>query len=338
MFINKLFSDKVDAVTNDRAPLYRVQNVIWASEGTADLGGGICIGECQRSLFYRFMGQDTTNPMSVRVRNICDSGIMYEDKLITDFKRKGMYVDDQIRMEYVSEKTRNKVITSGKMDLMILEDGKYIGIEIKSISSYKVATVFGDAKNFPLPAAKNLIQAMHYKRKSMLGPVLCNDKEERTVEEVYLLYVDRATGCTMYFKVDIDPEGYAIITPIDEAGKVFETVHLQNVDGFDVLATHPTAADKQQARLAELKFSLDDVMARFDEVYDYARSEPPVLPPKTYSLIYTDEEVEKQYHCGLISKLKYNKHFKKHEPIGDMLCSFCNYKETCLKDDGVVMA
>ena len=248
MFIDELFSDKVYAVNNDRPPLYREQNVIWASEGTADLGGGCFAGECQRNLFYKFLGQATTNNMSVRVRNICDAGIMYEDKLITDFKKKGKYVDDQIRMEYVSEQTNNKVITSGKMDLMIEEDGKFIGIEIKSISSYKVATVFGDERNFPLPAAKNLIQAMHYKKKANLGPVLCNDGVERTVSEVYLLYVDRSTGSTMYFKVDMDDDTYPIITPIDESGKIFETIRLQDVDSFEVLAQHSTVAPKDQSK------------------------------------------------------------------------------------------
>jgi len=336
MFINNLFNDKLDAVKNDRAPLYREENVIWASEGTADLGGGCHTGECKRNLFYKFLGQDTTNTMSVRVRNICDSGIMYEDKLINDFKKKGLYVDDQIRMEYITEETQHKVITSGKMDLMIKEGDKIIGLEIKSIASYKVDMVFGNERNFPLPAAKNLMQAMHYKRRSQRGPVVCSDGVARTVDVVYLLYVDRGTGCTFYFEVDIDAEGFPIITPISEAGEKFETVRLQDVDSFEVLANHSTMATKEQSRLAELRFSLDHVMARFDSVYDYVREKS--LPPKTYKLVYDDADVDREYHCGRISKIKYNKHYKKKEPIGDMLCSFCNYQKLCLKDDGVTLA
>ncbi len=337
MFISKLFSKRLYAVNNDRPPLYREQNVIWASEGIADLGAGFTTGECQRSLFYKFLGQETTNPMSVRVRNICDAGIMYEDSIIDEFKKEGLYIDDQIRMEYVSEQTVNKIITSGKMDLMIKEGDKTIGIEIKSIASYKVATVFGDERNFPLPAAKNLIQAMHYKRKSTLGPVLCNDGVERTVDTVYLLYVDRGTYCKMYFEVDLDEDGYGIITPIDENGQKHETIHLQNVDSYKTLLEHSTTATKEQSRLAELRFSLDDVINKFDLVYSYVRNDPqPILPPKTYSLVYTDEQVEREYHVNRISKLKYNKHFKKHEPVGDMLCSFCNFRDKCMAEDGCV--
>ena len=159
------------------------------------------------------------------------------------------------------------------------------------------------------------------------------DGVARTVDEVYLLYVDRGTGSTFYFKVEIDAEGYAIITPISEAGEVYETVVLQGVDSFEVLAAHSTIATKEQSRLAELRFSLDDVMDRFDRTYDYVREKS--LPPKTYKLVYEDADVDREFHCGRLSKIKYNKHYKKHEPVGDMLCSFCNYKEKCLADDGV---
>ena len=334
MFV-KILSDKENKkIQNDYEPLYREESVIWASEGTVDIEPGIVIGECKRSLFYKFMGIPRSEKMPVRVRNICDAGIMYEDSIISGFKKAGLYIDEQIRMEYISENTNHKIITSGKMDLMIKENNKIIGIEIKSISSYKVDTVFGNEKNIPLPAAKNLIQAMHYKRRSLQGPVLCSDGEERTVDEVYLLYVDRSTGSTMYFKVDMDAEGYAIITPIDESGKVYDTIILQDVDSFETLLHHSSVATKEQARLAELRFSLDDVITKFDNVYDYVREKS--LPPKTFSLIYNDAEVDREFQCGRISKIKYNKHYKKHEPIGDMMCSFCNYKDKCLKDDNLL--
>jgi len=336
MFIKKLFGKKLDEVSADKGSLYREENVIWASEGIAEVGAGITIGECQRSLFYKFLGQEYTNPMSVRVRHICDAGIMYEDSIINEFKKNNLYVDEQVRMEYISEDTIHKVITSGKMDLLINENNKNIGIEIKSISSYKVDSVFGTNKKIPLPAPKNLIQAMHYKKRSLQGPVLCSDGKERNIEEVYLLYIDRSTGSLMYFKVDLDDEEYAIITPVDEAGNEFETIHLQQVDSFDELLHHSTTATKDQSRLAELRFSLRDIIAKFDSVYNYVREQH--LPDPSYKLIYNNSDVDLQYHCGRISKIKYNKHYKKHEPIGDMECAYCNFKDKCMADSGITLA
>ena len=84
------------------------------------------------------MGVPQSNKIPLRVRNICDAGLTAEDILIEKFKKAGLYVDDQVRMEYEIPDTKNNLISSGKMDLMIAEDGIYKGIEIKSIAGYKV--------------------------------------------------------------------------------------------------------------------------------------------------------------------------------------------------------
>jgi hypothetical protein len=333
MFIDNLFKMDVDAVNDNREPLYREQSVVWASEGSADLGNGFHSGDCKRLLFYKFMGIPETNKMPVRVRNICDAGLICEDYLIDKFKKAGKYVDDQIRMEHKFEGTKNNVISSGKIDLLINDDNILKGIEIKSISSYKVAKVFGDARNFPLPAPKNLIQAMNYKKTSMEGPVVCNDGVERQIEEIYLLYIDRGTYTRMYFKVDLDEQDYAIITPIDQNGSTHETIRLQDVDSFETLLHHSTIATNEQSRLAELRFSLSDLGAKYDDVYNYVRDQ--TLPPRDYSMVYTDADVDREYQCGRLSKIKYNKHYKKHEAVGDMPCTFCNYRDKCQSDEGV---
>lgn len=333
MFIKKLLMNNLKAVNNNRPPLYREQSVIWASEGSVTFEGGITTGSCRRELFYKAMGVPETNPMSVRTRCICDAGIMYEDAIIAEFKKIGVYVDEQTRMEYTHEHTNNKIISSGKMDLLIEEDGIFKGIEIKTISSYKVDKVFGNDRDFPLPAPKNLIQAMNYKKRAMQGPVICSDGQERKIDEIYLLYIDRGTYQRMYFKVDLDEQDYAIITPIDQDGKEYETIHLQNVDSFDTLLHHSSVATSEQGRLAELRFSLNDLADKYDSIYNYVREK--ALPPKDYAMVYGNAEVDREYQCGRLSKVKYNKHYKKHEPIGDSMCSFCSYRNKCMEDDGV---
>lgn len=336
MFIKKLLVTELAKINNDREPLYREESVVWASEGSVDLGSGFHTGECQRNLFYKFLGIPETNKMSLRVRNICDAGIMFEEDIIKSFKNINAFVDEQLRMEFKYPNTNNDVVSSGKMDLLISDDGIYKGIEIKTIYGYKVDKVFGNEREFPLPASKNLVQAMCYRYRTMQGPVMCSDGVERQIDEVYLLYADRGTGQRMYFKVDLDTEGYGIITPIDQVGTEYETIKLQNVDSFDVLLKHSTVATTEQSRLAELRFSIYDLGKKFDSIYNYVREQS--LPPKDYQMIYDSATVDKEYHCGRISKLKYNKFYKNHEPIGDMMCSFCNYKDKCMKDDGIILS
>lgn len=332
MFIKKLSVAELNVA--DRPPLYREQNVVWASEGSVDLCNGITTGECQRSLFYKFLGIPESNKMPIRVKNICDSGLMYEEEIIKKFKTNNLFVDEQVRMEFIYPNTNNEVISSGKMDLLINDDNIFKGIEIKTISGYKVDKVFGNERDFPLPASKNLIQAMNYKYRTLQGPVVCNDGVERKIDEVYLLYIDRGTFQRMYFKVDLDSEGYGIITPIDQFGVEYETVHLQNVSSFDTLLLHSTSATSEEARLAELRFSIYDLGKKYDSIYNYVREK--TLPPKDYSMIYSSNEVEREYHLGRLSKIKYNKFCKSQEPTGDTLCSFCNYRDKCMQDDHVI--
>jgi hypothetical protein len=333
MFIKKLSAVEINQINNERPPLYREQNVVWASEGSVDLTSDIHTGDCQRSLFYKFLGIPESNKMPVKVKNICDAGLMYESEIINNFKKSGLFIDEQIRLEFIYPDTINEVISSGKMDLLIQDDDKFKGIEIKTISGFKVDKVFGTDKDFPLPASKNLIQAMNYKYRTMQGPVLCNDGIERQIDDVYLLYIDRGSFTRMYFKVDLDAQGYAVVTPIDQFGNEFETIKFQNVDSFETLLTHSTTATTEQSRLAELRFSIYDLGKKYDSVYNYVREK--TLPPKDYSIIYNADEIEREYHLGRLSKIKYNKFCKSQESTGDMLCTFCNYRDKCMQDDHI---
>ena len=333
MFIKRLMLNEVDRINNDRAPLYREQSIIWASEGSVDLPQGLHTGDCQRSLFYKFLGISETNKMSIRVKNICDAGLMYEDEAIKMFKKLNVFVDEQVRMEFVYPNTSNNVASSGKIDLIINDDNIFKGIEIKTIYGYKVDKVFGNDREFPLPAAKNLMQAMNYKFCTKQGPVLCTDGVERQIDEIYLLYIDRGTGQRMYFKIDLDDEGYAIVTPINQMGVEFETIHFKDVDSFHVLMSHSTVATTEQARLAELRFTIHDLGRKYDSIYNYVHEK--TLPPKDYQMIYDNASIDREYHCGRLSKMKYNKHYKNVEPVGDAMCSFCNYRDKCMADDGI---
>lgn len=326
MFIKELYNIDVKRITGERPPLFREENVAWPSESLADLGP-FQVGECSRSLFYKALGIPYTDKMPVRVRRICDAGIMYEDKLIQQFKDNKMYLDEQCRIEYKMPNTANEVIFSGKIDVIINDGGIIKGIEIKSVDGYKAGKIFGEKGSQPLPAPNNLMQAMGYKFHAKDHEI-----NGHKVDEIYLMYVNRGSGCTMFFKVDLDEEGWPIITPITMEGVVRPTIRLKDVPSYKDLLDHSTASKSTDSALAELRINIYDIFAKFDTSYSYIRSES--LPPRDYSFLYDDDELEKQLKCGRISKIKYNKH-KKGEQCGDMKCSFCNYRTKCMADSGI---
>jgi len=327
MFIKEFYDADVKRINEERPPLYREQNVGWPSESLVTLGS-FAVGECRRSLFYKSLGVPYTDKMPVYVRRICDVGNRVEDVLINQFKEAKMYLADQVRIEFKMPNTKNEVIFSGKIDVVIQDEGIIKGIEIKSVSGYKANKIFGTAKGAqPLPAPNNLMQAMGYKYHSMRGNI-----GDHKVEEVYLYYIDRGSDDTFAFKIDLDEEGWPIITPISTRGEVYPTIRFQGVDSYDVLEKHSTVATSKQSALAELRININDVFKKFDTSYDYIREKS--LPPGDYQWQYSDEELEKQFHCGRISKIKYNKH-KKSEKCGDARCGFCNYRTKCREDNGI---
>ena len=229
MFIREFYDVDVKRINDERPPLYREENVGWPSESLVTLGH-FSVGECKRALFYKALGVPYTDKMPVRVRRICDIGNDLEYKAIRQFKESKKYLKDQARVEFKMPNTQNDVIFSGKIDVIINDEGVNRGIEIKTISGYKTDTVIGYKGNPPIPAPNNLMQAMGYKYQAMQGEI-----EGIKVDEIYLMYIDRGSGCTMYFKIDLDEEGWPIITPISMDGKVYPTVKLKDVDSYDTL-------------------------------------------------------------------------------------------------------
>lgn len=68
------------------------------------------------------------------------------------------------------------------------------------------------------------------------------------------------------------------------------------------------------------------------EKFDYLNTclENDTLPKRSYSIEYTDEEIEILYTYNFISKIAYD-NFKKRK-FGDFECTNCSYRDICIKD------
>lgn len=327
-FIKTIFLQDLKRAQGNERVQARVQNIAWPSESMAQLGQ-IPVGECKRAMFYKIVGVKPTNPFTVSGQNICDAGIMYEKFHTNKFKEAGVHVKEQVRIEYIMPDTINKVIVSGKGDELISDNGKLKLIEIKSISAYKAPRIMGNDKTLALPAPNNLMQAMLYKY------YYSNTDQGKSegVDEVYLMYINRSDGSTLYYKVDLDENGYAIITAIGATGKEIYNLELSKVPSFSNLLANAGICDSDQSRMAELRISVKDIFDKFDLAYNHARAS--ALPDKDYSLVYTKEEIEREFKLGRLSKIKYNKAITGKDIYGDFKCQYCSYAKQCSKDSGL---
>jgi hypothetical protein len=327
-FIATIFKqDVANMMKDERGPQERLQAIAWPSEASAQLGP-VAVGECKRSMFYKILGAKPTEPMSVTGRYICDAGNLYESYHIEKFKEYGVLKDSQVKIDFLIPNSRNKVQVHGRMDVIIEHAGGRDVLEIKSVSEYKSAKIMANA-DLPLPAPSNLMQAMLYKfytTETEAGKAL-------GIDNVYLMYVNRSTGGTFYYKVELE-EGWPVITAYDQAGKELGTVNLKTVKSFADLSATPGISESDEARLAELRINIQDIFDKLDSIYDYTTNK--TLPPCDYQLVYTQERAKLEHALGRLSKQKLNK-IAKGEVIGDSKCAYCAYRTKCMSDSGITL-
>lgn len=327
-FITKIFSTdiaNISAENDDRKP--RAANIAWPSECSANVGP-YTVGECQRVLFYKILGIKPTDEMSVRGAYICDAGLMFEKFHIERFKSMNMLKDEQVRITFETD-TPNKVVVTGKVDCIISHEDKKSAIEIKSVSAFKAPEIFGHSGKLPLPAANNLMQAMLYKHWTKNT----EQGKKADIEDVYLMYINRSDGSSFYYKVDLDDQGYPIITAINQAGKELYTMNIQEHKSYEQLLAGEGEANTDQSRVAELRISTKDIFDKFNKVYDNTKNK--MLPKTDYKRVYSEADLEQALKCGKITKRKLATLKKSGETYSDYKCTVCSYMKRCLGDSGI---
>lgn len=326
-FISKMYVQEMTILKSEDNTKARLENIAWPSECSADLGP-YTVGECKRSLFYKILGVTPTEDFSLRGSFICDAGLMYEKYHTERFKSLGLLKDDQLRIQFQTN-TSNKILIAGKIDCVIEDSGSRKGIEIKSVSAFKAPEIFGFNGKLPLPAANNLMQAMLYKH----WTVNTDQGKESGIDEVYLMYINRSDNSTCWFKVNLDEQGYPIITAIDQVGREVYTMKLQEQKSFTDLLNMAGEGDPEQARIAELRISTNDIFKKFNDVYDNVKTK--VLPAPDYKQSYNQEDIDRDVKCGRLTKRKLTAMKKNGETKSDYKCGYCSYMKKCLSDNGV---
>lgn len=141
----------------DRNKLVRERWKFWPSEASCVGQDGRIIGRCMRRIYYEWMGEDITNPVSDFVKTLANIGNFLEDDARNKFKKLKIYPEEankknnrRFKVELFKDAT-----LSGEVDILIANEYQNCGVEVKSYSNstYKVKSE---------PKEPHLLQAFLY--------------------------------------------------------------------------------------------------------------------------------------------------------------------------------
>jgi hypothetical protein len=331
MFISKIYEQELRQLLDDSHNdlLERVENIVWPSEASADLGP-FTVGACGRELFYKMVGQRPTEPMSLKGRTICELGNVHESLQVERLRKAGLDPKEQVKFRFKIPSSKKDVTVSGKVDVLIYDGKARRAVEIKSFSNFMATGISGSDTKVPLPLPSHLMQAILYKFWASKTPEGSNEK----IEDVYLILTNRNDGSCIYFKIDLDDNNFPIITAFDhygrQIGKVIRTAEYPSYDDF---AKGSHVATSELARVAELRISADAIFEKFEKVC--TTKEARVLPPVDFKLIFSEDDLKLLLKCGKISKKKLSMIKSGSSALGDFKCSGCAFKSKCLSDSGI---
>ena len=298
----------------------RVINRVWPTEASAVTPVGI-IGRCRRSTFYSQRNISTTqNDMNSLGRFQAGRDIEEWVRNLTTVS--GTQHAHSIKIRYPNP-YNDKLIISGEIDLIYKFGDKYVGGEIKSSYGYQFhSRVFPKSTVPGLPKEANLLQTLLYLY------YLKHVDTSLGVDSFIITYLDRGSMEIMHHMIELSDKMVPIINGIT----------MENIDdyGNPVYNTPGINEKKTHDKLVTCEFNLRNVFERFAEIYDYHESG--LLIPRDYEPLYTDDMVETKYRAGEISKTAYANYTEgRVAQLCDSDCNWCQYRQKCLKDDGIII-
>lgn len=163
-------------------------------------------GKCTRVSYYSALGLQEEDKSSIEEqvnRKLQQAEGDYAERMILDIlDKQGVLVCKALKFEL----TKYKIY--GKLDAVLHDNGKLIGLEVKSIggnNSFTVNDIWGSQWNKPYPRWQNLFQTLVY----------CY-AFRNIIDYFFIIYSRRDTGERKYFKVSIEPIKGKIYPVIDD--------------------------------------------------------------------------------------------------------------------------
>lgn len=251
------------------------------------------IGSCLRQVYLDKMLYPVSNPMGIYVQMTTEAGKLWESWVIEQFKQIGIYVNHSVK---VYDPVR---FISGEIDILHRNPDDNT-LEVTEVKQYNgsnfgaAGSILGTKKEQGKPKDQNLLQVFTYL-------LMVRDQ----ISNINLLYIDRS--CGSYY----NNKQYVI------------SLHRHN----DCLYPKVSYKDINGAVAHYIDYRINDkaILEKENMLKEFLKGE--VIPPKDYTLVYTDAQVEAKVLRGEVSKTKYSKwkDDKVANKIGDWNCTYCKY-------------
>lgn len=278
----------------------------------------VTIGTCLRRQYYDYNDYLVGGPSSARMSRILQLGDIYANLFIEDFKRLGIYVDDEVSF-FIPEYG-----ISGRIDCLIKDPYKapkpfirpspsdLIGVEFKTVGGYQgVRGPIISTRDIPLsPKPENVLQVMIY----------LDYYKKWGLDKWLLFYIDRGLGAG-----EENPKHYEIHTiTLNSNGSPV----IQNDSGITVWDY----------------ITVEAIYKRYKELAKFLSGKE--LPPRDFILQYSNTQILELFKSGELNKAdteKVEKYIKKKSKVsdedppiiqkGDWQCTYCPFTSICYSDN-----
>ena len=316
-------------MTRERVPGARRLPTFYPSSASAQLADGEIIGGCWRSDWYRVNGVEPSNKPDFYLQMIFELGHAVEATVVKAMKNAGIFESNNTKFYDPDLNVSGELDVVGRYRRKDSSIG-YYGVEVKSVYGIGATmTITGRSRAWrgqpafrPKPKDQNLMQTMIYT--DQFNP---ERGDQFALEGFKILYLPRDK-------------------PVDGRSYDVTLVTLQDLSGSllarhkeDMKPSHKYALIETEGydSYVETRFSIQDIYSRFQQQKEIFAGEAP--PPRPYKKFYDDDEVERLYSLGKISKSAYTDWENKKKKPGHFLCqSYCNYRDHCYKRNGAPRA
>lgn len=320
---NFLYKENKEKDLKRRKTSPRKVGRLWPSEASVINGRGKIIGKCARAMYYAYIHPDEMEPMDIRGIRIVRSGKMYEIVEVDNTKRAGILQDNNVKFEF-THPTDDSITISGEVDV-IYHDKKepedkdlWVGGEIKTGYGYAFTSyVFDKPTCNGMPKIDHILQVLLY-----LYFYNLSKQSDFTLPKFVMTYIERGEVEKTSHVVEITEDGYPVINGII----------MKNLSALEVDHRGPNGSTWLKKSL-DYEFNVFDILDRYKYVNDCVKEKK--LPSPDFTMMFTEDEIEKRLNAGEVSKTKYTNWKRgKTAAIGDWQCAYCSYRNRCIKDAG----
>ena len=312
-------------LTRTRQPKSRRLPTFYPSSASVKLADGDVVGGCWRSDWYRVNGIEETNKPDFYLAMIFQLGHAVEATVVEAMKKAGIFEANNTKFYDPRYNVSGELDVVGRYRKSDNSIG-YYGVEVKSVYGIGATlTITGRSRAWrgqpavrPKPKDQNLMQTMIY-----IDQFSSESGGEFELEGFKLLYLPRDKP--------VDGRYYDIsLVSIDDLSGPLLARHRADMKPSNRYALIETEGHDSYV---ETRFSIEEMYARFAEQKEIFSSDK--APPRPFKKFYTDDEVERLYSLGKLSKTAYTDWENNKKRPGHFLCqSYCNYRDYCYKKSG----